>query len=159
MAFDISFIVYIQAEFVTQFVELVALWVVAQTDGVDVVLLHDFKVLAHQLFGHIVSGFRIMFVDIHTFQFDRLSIDEETYIWFAVFALFFNFLDFKAAETNLIRNHFCHLVAFLQCDEQLVKIRMFGCPCLYIRQLGFKNLVELVALLSALSYYISLCIQ
>ena len=157
VAFDIGFVIDIDTQFVAKVIELVALRIVAEANSVQVVLLHQFEVLTHQFFGYIVAGFGIMFVDVHPFQLDGLSVDEETYVWFAIFALFIDFLDFETTETYAIRNHFCHLVAFLQRDEELVEVRMFRSPGLYVRDFGFKTHVGLV--LVSLSYNLALCIQ
>ena len=159
MAFDVRFIIYIDTEFVTQVVELVALRIVAKTDGINIVLLHQFEVLAHQLFGHVVAGCRVVFVDVHTFQLDRLAVDEEADVRLAVFTLFFDFLDFETTETYLIRNHFSYLITFLQCDEELVKVRMFRSPSLDIFNLSFKIYILSANTLAALSYYLALCVK
>ena len=132
MAFDIGFVIDIDTQFVAKVIELVALRIVAEANGVEVMLFHQFEILAHQLFSHIVTGFRVMFVNVYPFQFDRLSVDEETDVWFAVFALLVDFLDFETTETYTIRDNFSHLITFLQCDEEFVKVWMFGSPSLYI---------------------------
>ena len=66
MAFNIGFIVYIETIFVTKLIELAVLRIVAQTNGIDIVLLHQFKVFAHQFFGNIVTGCFVVLVNVHT---------------------------------------------------------------------------------------------
>ena len=77
VAFYVGFIIYIDAIFITQFIELAVLRIVAEAHAVDVVLFHQGEVLAHQLFGNIMSCFGIMFVYVYTFQLDGLAVDEK----------------------------------------------------------------------------------
>ena len=159
VAFDVGFIVYIDTEFVAQVIELVALWIVAKANGVDVMLLHQFEVLAHQLFSHVVTCFRVMFVNVHTLELDRLTIDEEADVWLAIFWLFFDFLDFETTETYLVWDNFRYFIAFLQSDEQLVEVRMFRSPSLDILNFSFEVNVVAINALVALGYDLTLCIH
>ena len=104
MAFDIGFIIYIDTIFITQFIELAVLRIVAETYTVDVVLFHQGEVLAHQLFGNIMSCFGIMLVYVYAFQLDGLSVDEQANVWFAVFGYLIGWFDLETAETYRIRN-------------------------------------------------------
>ena len=103
MTFDVGFVIDIDTQFIAKVIELVALRIVAEANGVEVMLLHQFEVLTHQFFSHIVTGFGIMFVDIYPFQLDRLSVDKETDVWLSVFALLVDFLDFETTETYTVR--------------------------------------------------------
>jgi dTDP-4-amino-4,6-dideoxygalactose transaminase len=49
----------------------------AQADGVQIVPFHQFEILAHQFFCHVMSGLRVVFVDIDTFELDRLSVEQQ----------------------------------------------------------------------------------
>ena len=54
--FDIGFVVNIQSVFVTKLVEPAVLRVMAQADGVQIVPFHQFEILAHQFFCHVMSA-------------------------------------------------------------------------------------------------------
>ena len=84
VAFDVGFIVHIQSVFVAQFIEAAVLRIMAQTYGIEVVALHQFEILAHQLFVDIVSRQRVVLVDVDSFQFDRLSVDHQNGVIVAV---------------------------------------------------------------------------
>ena len=73
-----------------------------------------------QRVGVAVMGLEVPHTHIHL-----IPINKEADIWLSVFGLLFDFFDFKATETYTIRNHFSHLVAFLQSDEYLLEVRMF----------------------------------
>ena len=47
--------------------------IVAQTNGIDIVLLHQFKVFAHQFFGNIVTGCFVVLVNVQMCIRDRSS--------------------------------------------------------------------------------------
>ena len=134
VAFDVGFIVHIQTIFIAQFIEATVLRIVTQTNSIDVVALHQFKVFAHQLFRYIVSGFRIVFVDVHPFQLDRLSVDEQYHIILSVGCFLVDFLDLNAAESHIIRNHLAHLSIFFHRHVQFVQVRCFRSPGSHIRQ-------------------------
>ena len=137
--FDIGFVVNIQSVFVTKLVESAVLRVMAQADGVQIVPFHQFEILAHQFFCHVMSGLRVVFVDIDTFELDRLSVEQQDGVWFAVAGDLVDLFDFDAAETDVLRDHFRHLAIFLDRHQQLVKVRMFRVPCFHIIQCLFER--------------------
>ena len=110
----------------------------AETDGVDVMTFHQFEVLAHQLFRNVVSGQRIVLVDIDSLQFDRLSVDEQHYVVLAVCGLLVDFLDFNPAETYVVGDDFGCLSVFFHRHKEPVQVGMFRSPCLYLFQVGSK---------------------
>ena len=114
MRFDICFIHNIQSIFITQFIELAVLRIVAEAHAVDIVLFHQGEVLAHQLFGNIMSCFGIMFVYVYTFQLDGLAVDEQANVWFAVFGYLIGWFDLETAETYRIRNDFACFFSVFQ---------------------------------------------
>ena len=138
MALDVCFIVYIKSVFVAQFVETAILRIMAQANRIQVVLFHQFEIFAHQLFSHIVTGSRVMFVNVHSLQLQRLSVDEEAYIGLSVACQLLGRFNFDAAETYVERNDFVHFTVFFYCHHQLVEVGGFRSPGLYIR----KCLVE-----------------
>ena len=138
MALDVCFIVYIKSVFVAQFVETAILRIMAQANRIQVVLFHQFEIFAHQLFSHIVTGSRVMFVNVHSLQLQRLSVDEEAYIGLSVACQLLGRFNFDAAETYVERNDFVHFTVFFYCHHQLVEVGSFRSPGLYIR----KCLVE-----------------
>ena len=135
VAFDVCFIVYIESVFVAEFVETAVLRVVAEADGIDVMAFHQFEILPHQFFRDIVAGFRIVFVDIDSTELDGLSVHQQYHVILTVSGFLVDFLDFDAAESYVIRNHFGHFSVFLHGHEEFVQVRCFGSPGLYIRQL------------------------
>ena len=98
--------------------------------------LHQFEVSSHNIFCHVVTCFGIGFVNIHTFQFYRLTIHQEQSV--NSVTCFYR-LNFKSAETHTIWYHFRNLtVAVLYSHKQFIQIRMLRSPCLNIRNLSFK---------------------
>ena len=80
-----------------------------------------------------------MFVDVHAFKLDRLSIEQQDCVRFTVTGDLVDRLDLDAAETNVIRNDFRHLTVFFYCHQQFVKIGVFGVPGSYIVQVFLKR--------------------
>ena len=134
VALDVSLIIDIKPIFITQFIETTVLRIMAQTHRVDIVALHQFQVLAHQFFAHVMTCQRIVFVHVHPFQFQRLSVDEQHMVVLAIGCLLINFLDFDTTETYVIRNDLSHLAVFLHRHQQFIQIRGFRGPRLYFRQ-------------------------
>ena len=59
-----------------------------------------------------MSGLRVVFVDIDTFELDRLSVEQQDGVWFAVAGDLVDLFDFDAAETDVLRDPLpspCHL--------------------------------------------------
>ena len=135
VALDVGLVVHVEAVFIAQLVETAILRIVAEAHAVDVVLLHQFKVLTHQLLGHIVSGGGIVLMDVHAFQLDGLSVDKHHHIGLSVASQLLDGLDFDAAETYVVRNHFGHLTLFFHRHQYFIKVGGFRCPGQYISQL------------------------
>ena len=138
MRFDIGFVVNVESVFVAKLIELAVLRIVAQTNGVQIVQLHQFEILAHQFFCHVMSGQRIVLVDVYTLELDRLAVEQQDGVRFAVAGDLVDLFDFDAAETDVLRDYFRHLAVFLDRHQQLVKVRMVCVPSLYILQCLFE---------------------
>ena len=86
-----------------------------------------------------MSGFRIMFVDIDSFQFQRLSVDKQAYIRFSVGGFLIDRFDLDATESYVERDNLIDFTLFFDSHYQLVKVRVFRCPCVYIGQILVKR--------------------
>ena len=131
---DVRLVIDIDTELIAQLVEAAVLRIVAKADRIDVVLLHQFKVLAHQLFRHVVSRHLVMLVDIHTFQFQGLAVNQQHHVGLSVLRLLGYLLDFNPAEADVVRNHFRYLLPLFQCYQQLIQVRVLGSPGLHCGQ-------------------------
>ena len=116
MALDVGLAVYIESEAVAKVVEHARLRIVACTDTVDIVLLHQLEVLKHPLAGHVMSCVRICLMEIHTLELHRLTVHEEDVT-----------LDLEAAETYI---ETCILSLYTK--KEGIKFRSFGGPLAHI---------------------------
>ena len=138
VAFDVSLVVDVEAVFVAEFVETAVLRIVAQAHGVDVVTLHQLKVAAHEFFGHIVSGGWVMLVDVHAFELDRLTVDEQRIDGAAVWRTFVEGLYFDSAEAHVLRHKFHRLAFAADAHHQFVEVRSLARPGFHLRQVGVE---------------------
>ena len=138
VALDICLVVYIYAIFVAEFVESAILRIVAGAHGIDVVEFHQFEVLAHQLFGHIVAGGGIMLVYVHALEFYGLAVDEQCCHGAAAWRFLVEGLDFDAAEAHVLWHIFAHLAVLFYAHHQFIEVRRFRRPGLHFGQLGFE---------------------
>ena len=76
MTFYVCLVIDVQPVFVAKFVETSVLRIVAKTYAVQVMLFHQLEVTTHQILWHVMSCSRVVFMDIHSFQFQRLTVDE-----------------------------------------------------------------------------------
>ena len=104
----------------------------------DVVEFHQFEVLAHQLFGHIVAGGGIMLVYVHALEFYGLAVDEQCCHGAATGRFLVEGLDFDAAEAHILWHIFAHLAVLLYAHHQSIEVRCFRRPGLHFGQLGFE---------------------
>ena len=79
MAFLVGFVHYVHSVFVAELVPARVVGIVACAHHIDVGLLHKFKVAAHQVFGNRPSGPWMVFVAVHAFHLDNLSVDFEEF--------------------------------------------------------------------------------
>ena len=112
MAFDVRFINHIEAKFIAHAQEFRRIGIMAGTDGVDVVLLHDAKVAQHLFFANSIAQHRIAVVAVYALELDGLTVDLDH----AVFNIDF-------AEAYAICNP---LSAAMQ--NERVQIRIFSIP-------------------------------
>ena len=77
VALDVGLAADIESVLVAELVEAALLGIVARADGVDVVLLHQLEVAAHQLLGHDVAGVGGVLMDVDALDHHALSVDEE----------------------------------------------------------------------------------
>ena len=55
----------------------------------------------------------IVFVDIHPFELDRLSVEQQYGVRFAVTSDLVDRFDLDTAETDVVRDDFCYFAIFL----------------------------------------------
>ena len=134
MRLDVGLIIYIQAVFVAQLIETAVLRIVSQTNRIDVVAFHQLEVFPHQLLGYVVSRSLVVLMDVHTLEFQRLSVDEQHGIGFSVLGQLVNLLDFDATEPDVEGNDFGHLAVFLDRHQQFIQIGVLRSPCLHTGQ-------------------------
>ena len=132
MSLHIGFIVNIKSELVAQFVETPALRIVAQPNSVQVVLFHQFKIFTHQLFGHVMSCFRVVFVDINALKFYRLTIYKQQGMRFPRRIELGSLLYFDSPETYIEWYHFADRVIFFYSNNQFIQVRLLRTPCCHI---------------------------
>ena len=74
MTFLISLIHHIETISVTQFIKQRGIRIVCSTDHINIGLFHQSQILFHSLPVHKSAGAWMMFMAIHSLQFNRLSI-------------------------------------------------------------------------------------
>ena len=77
MRFDIRLGYNIQTMFITKFIEIPVIRIMARAYSVDIVFLHQSDVLKHSLSRYLVTMVRIDVMTIDSFDEDRLAIDEQ----------------------------------------------------------------------------------
>ena len=97
---------------VTKIIPTGIIRIVAGTYSIDVQLLHDFNVLNHARYGYHIATVWIQFMTVGTLNEDSLAVYQQLSV-----------LDFNVTETNTLLDNFQHVVAFLQRNIQIVKIR------------------------------------
>lgn len=75
--FDVGFGDEVEAVFIAEFVEARIVRVMGSADGVDVELLHELDVFAHEFLGDVVAGVGIVVVAVDAFDEDGLAVDDE----------------------------------------------------------------------------------
>ena len=80
-----------------------ALWIVAEAHGIDVVASHQFEVASHHLLRHIVACIGVVLMDVDTLEFDGLPIDQQTGECAAVSTQ--SFLDLDTPESHAVGNY------------------------------------------------------
>ena len=73
---DIRFIKDVEAVFVGQFIPLGHVRIMAGSNGVDVVLLHQLDVLDHHFARDHLAGIGIEFVPIHSLDHQLLAVEQ-----------------------------------------------------------------------------------
>ena len=82
---------------VAQLIPARTVGIVAETDGIDVGLLHQLKVLKHALLCHHTGGIGVVLMAVDTTNLDGLAVDEQLSV-----------LDVDASETDLVRHLLDH---------------------------------------------------
>ena len=102
-----------------------ALWVVAEAHGVDVVAPHQFEVASHHLLRHIVARIGIVLMDVHALEFDGLPIDQQAgkRAPVATCAL----LDLDTSEAHAVGDHLL-LLPVLHLHIQSVELGLLRAP-------------------------------
>ena len=77
VALNVGFVIDVKAILIGKFINAVSLRIMAQPDGIDVVLLHQRKVAADEFFGDIVAGEWVVLVEVHALELHRLTIHEQ----------------------------------------------------------------------------------
>ena len=163
VGFNVGFVVHIQSHFVAEFVETAALGIVAEADRIDVVLFHQRQVLADALKCYVVSGHRVVFVCVHSFHLDRLSVKEEEDVCSSGAGVGAGGADFKPAEADGVGNEFFGSRFVSDVHHQAVEARGFCRPGLDVGQFRIPGHGRLAVcpegdLLRGLPYGISLSV-
>ena len=125
VALDVGLVIDIETVFRGQLIEAVALWVVAEAHGVDVVAPHQFEVASHHLLRHIVARIGIVLMDVHALEFDGLPIDQQAgkRAPVATCAL----LDLDTSEAHAVGDHLL-LLPVLHLHIQSVELGLLRAP-------------------------------
>ena len=99
MRLDICLIIDVKTILVAQLIELPILRIVAEAHRIEVVAFHQLEVFAHQLLGDVVPRLWVMLVDIHTFELDGLSVEEQDGVRLAVPCDLVDRFDLQPTET------------------------------------------------------------
>ena len=116
VALDIGLRIDIESKAVAEVIEHTRLRIMAGSDTIDIVLLHQFKVLKHPFTAHIMSCVRICLMKVHTLELDRLSVDIEDIS-----------LDLKTAEA-----HIEACIFTLYTEKESIELRSLGSPLPHI---------------------------
>ena len=125
---DIGLIVDVQSVLVAELVETAALGIMGQTDGIDVVLLHQLQVTADQVLGDIVAGKGIVLVGIDALELDGLAVDVEEHVGTALGRELSGGLDLELSEAHVIGHGLHRLSVSIDGHGQPVQVRMLGRP-------------------------------
>ena len=112
------------------------------------ITLHQFEVLAHKFFSHIVTSGWIMFVNVHALKLDRLAVDKQCGDWATAWRFLVEGLDFDAAETHILWHKFLHLAVLLDAHHQFIQVWSLRRPCLNRWQLSLEANMALGIVLS-----------
>ena len=80
-----------------------------------------------------MSCSRIVFVNIHSTKFDRLSVYQQHSVVLSIPGFLVNFLYLDSTETYIERYHFRYRTVLFNHHEEFVKVWSFRGPCLYGR--------------------------
>ena len=139
MRLDVCLVIDIETILITQLIELPVLRIVAKTNRIEVITLHQLEVLAHQLLGDVVTRLRVMLVDIDTLELDRLSVEEQNRVGLTVPCKLVDRLDLQPTETNPGRNDLQGLSLLFHTHQQLIEVRMLSTPFRHIREVSSKR--------------------
>ena len=118
MRFQICLIDHIDSILIAEFIDQRCIRIMAGTDRIDIVLLHDLKVFAKLFFGNMTSAHRTEFMTVDTLEYDTFSIQCHD----AVFHL-------ESSESNFLRNHFLKFSGLvINLQIQVVKLRILCTP-------------------------------
>ena len=123
VALDVGLAVHIESEAVAEVVEHARLRIVAGTDGVDVVLLHEPEVLEHPFAAYIMACIRVGFMKVDALELHRLSVHKEKVT-----------VDFKMAETYIEGG-----VLPFHAKQKLVEFRSLRSPLPHVRNNAFHH--------------------
>ena len=113
---DISFVIDIKSQLIAQLIEKSRLGIVCGADCIDIVLTHQFQVFEQKFPAYIVTCNLVVFVDIHSFKFDRLSVDKEESVF-----------DLKSAESHPEGD-----ILIFHPHQQSIECRMLCRPWTYV---------------------------
>ena len=130
MAFEVGLGFEIDAEFVTEIVEIRVAGIVRRAHVVDVRPFHHHHLFKHLLSRNGVASFGIRLVAVHTLEFHGFSIDVEIASSQSELVVFsFRVTNFHRSEADLRRNGLCGATfVVFQLGHEHVEIRLFGAP-------------------------------
>jgi len=116
MGFDVGFVNDIDSVFVAELVPQRVVGIMGRADGIDVMLLHETKILLHRLSTDRMASHGVVFMAIHTFDQNRLSVKEKLPV-----------LDFDLPKPDANAFSFDDLpLLILEYENERVEIWLFG---------------------------------
>ena len=112
MGFHVIFINHIQTILITQLIKQRGIRIVGGSHCIDIMLLHQYKILLHLCNRAHISSFRIAVVTVYTTEFHRYIID-----------LYHSVFNNNLAEAHFISNDF-----FPGCQGKRIQLRIFCGP-------------------------------
>ena len=137
---DISLVVHVEAILVAKLIEASVLRIVAKAHGIEVIALHQLKVLSHQLFADIMPSLWIMLVDIDALKLDWLPVEEQYRVRLAIGRFLIKLLHLDATETNTEGNDLQGFASLLlHTHQELVEVGVLRTPSGHTRNTSLER--------------------
>ncbi len=108
-----------------------------QANRVDVVQFHEFEILPHNLFRHVVTCFWVCFVDVDSLELDGLTIHQKQAV--STLSRLYSF-NFETTETDRVGDHFPCIIPFANNrNQQFIQVGLLRHPGSHIGQGGIET--------------------